>query len=41
MKESAQRVHEEVLELISALSDDNGSDRGSLVRDTSVFSLNH
>jgi hypothetical protein len=31
MKEYAQRVHQEVLELISALSDDKSSDRSSLV----------
>ncbi|KAJ7434558.1 hypothetical protein FB451DRAFT_1109905 [Mycena latifolia] len=36
MKESAQRVHEEVLELISALSYENSSDTGSFIG--SVFS---
>ncbi|KAJ6493488.1 hypothetical protein DFH09DRAFT_1104483 [Mycena vulgaris] len=40
MKKSAQQVHQEVLELISALSDDNSSDRESLVSD-SVFSFSN
>jgi hypothetical protein len=31
MKELAQQVHQEVLGLISALSDDSSSDTGSLV----------
>ena len=32
MKDSAQRVHEEVLEFMSALSNENSSDSGSFVR---------
>jgi hypothetical protein len=37
MKDSAQRVHQEVLEMILALSDDKSSDRGSFVRDSFSF----
>jgi hypothetical protein len=41
MKHSAQQVHEEVLELISALSNDNSSDKASFVCNSSVFFLTH
>jgi hypothetical protein len=40
MKVSAQRVHEEVLELLSALSEENSSDRGSFVCHPLTLSLN-
>ncbi|KAJ6583437.1 hypothetical protein DFH09DRAFT_1275203 [Mycena vulgaris] len=39
MKEKAQHVHQEVLQLISGLSDDNNSDGGSFMG--SVFSNSH
>jgi hypothetical protein len=37
MKESAQRIHQEVLELILALSDDNSSESGSFVPNSSIL----
>jgi hypothetical protein len=39
MKESAEKVHQEVLEFISALSDDNSSDRASVVCNSSLSFL--
>ena len=41
MKETAERVHQEVLELITSLSDDNSSDRRSFVRNSLIFFQNH
>jgi hypothetical protein len=41
MKESGQQVHQEVLELISALSDDKSSYRGSTVCNFLILFLNH
>jgi hypothetical protein len=41
MKESAQQVHQEVLELISTLSDDKSSERGSTVCNSLIFFLSH
>jgi hypothetical protein len=37
MKKTAERIHQEVLQLISALSDDNSSDGGSFVSNSSIF----
>ena len=41
MVEMAQQVHQEVLELITALVDDNSFDNESFVRNSSIFVLNH